>query len=390
VAHDKICRRRTEGAFVTPVHYRLLAEFKDIREYVRTLQSEPALAIDLEADSLYSYPEKACLVQISTPSANTILDPLRGRDGIQALGTVLADQAIHKVFHGGDFDIRLFKREYGFEIRNVVDTMIGAQLAGRARVGLAALLEEEFDVHVEKRHQRANWSARPLAAELLRYAALDTAYLLQLWKRIRTELVQSGRLDWAEEEFSLLEAVTPSAQRAPSCFDVKGAGRLPARQLAILQALLEVREQIARSWNRPPFKVLSDQVLLRWAQSPPLNREQVLQTPRAGKGILRHLAQRILDAVHEARTLPMEECPGRSSAPYIPLTGEQKLRLKRLKKVRSDAAKRLGLGAGLLVSSKTLERLCRADPDQAPDLAASLKRWQLQVLGPALRRALLP
>jgi ribonuclease D len=376
---------------VTPVRYRFLAEFKEIRDYVLRLQSEPALAIDLEADSLYSYPEKVCLIQISTPSANTILDPLSAGDGIHALGTVLADRAILKVFHGGDFDIRLFKREYGFEIRNVVDTMIGAQFAGRPRVGLADLLEEEFGVQIEKRHQRANWSVRPLAAELLRYAALDTAYLLQLWKRIRTELVQSGHLDWAQEEFSLLEAVTPSPQRVPSCFDVKGARRLPARQLAILQALLEVREQTARSWNRPPFKVLSNQVLLTWAQSPPLNREQVLQTPRAGKGILRRLAPRIVDAVRKARALPLKDCPQRASTPYIPLTREQRLRLKRLKEVRRSAAERLGLSAGLLVSSKTLERLCHADPGQAPDLMAeSLKRWQLEALGPALQRALLP
>lgn len=374
---------------MTPVRYRLLAQPKAIRDYLQTLQSEPALAIDLEADSLYSYPEKVCLVQISTPSSNTILDPLSGGEGIQALGTVLANQAINKVFHGGDYDIRLFKKEYGFQVRNVVDTMIGAQLAGRARVGLAALLEEEFGVQVEKRYQRANWSTRPLAAELLRYAALDTAHSLQLWERIRQELIRLGRLAWAQEEFSLLEALAPPPERAPSCFDIKGAGRLTPRQQAILQALLEVREETARAWNRPPFKVLSNQVLLNWAQSPPLNRGQVLKTPRAGKGILRRLAPRIVNAVHKARSLPLEACPRRSLAPYFPLTDEQKLRLKRLKKVRREAAKRLGLSAGLLVTSETLEKLSRAAPQKALGLLETvLKRWQFQVLGPALRRAL--
>jgi len=376
---------------VTSVRYRFLTQAQEIRDYLHILQSEPALAIDLEADSLYSYPEKVCLVQISTPSANTILDPLSGGEGIQALGTVLANQAIAKVLHGGDYDIRLVKKEYGFETLNVVDTMIGAQLAGRAKVGLAALLEEEFGVQVEKRYQRANWSARPLATELLRYAALDTAHLLQLWKRIRQELIRLGRLAWAQEEFSLLEAVAPPPKRAPSCFDIKGARRLTPKQQAILQALVEVREETARAWNRPPFKVLSNQVLLNWAQSPPLNRKQVLKTPRAGKGILRRLAPRIVNAVHKARSLPLEACPRHSPTPYFPLTDEQKLRLKRLKKVRREAARRLGLSAGLLVNSETLEQLSRAAPQEALGLLETvLKRWQLEVLGPALRRALSP
>jgi len=375
---------------VTNIRYRLLSQAREIRDYLHTLRSERRLAIDLEADSLYSYPEKVCLVQISTPSANTILDPLTGRHGMQALGTLLADPAITKVFHGGDYDIRLFKKDYGFQVRNVVDTMIGARFVSRARVGLADLLQEEFGIELEKRHQRANWAARPLAADLLRYAALDTAYLLELWRRLRAELVRLGRLEWAAEEFSLLEAVTPSPQHAPSCFDIKGARHLTPRQRAILQALLQVREETARAWDRPPFKVLSNQVLLRWAQSPPLNRAQVLKTSQAGKGILRRLAPKIVNAVHKARSLPYEDCPQRSSASYIPLTDEQELRLKRLKTVRRDAAERLGLDAGLLVSSRTLEKLCRADPAQASDLIeASLKRWQLQVLGAALRHALL-
>ena len=154
---------------------------------------------------------------------------------------------------------------------------------------------------------------------------------------------------------------------------------------------MEVREETARAWNRPPFKVLSNQVLLNWAQSPPLNRGQVLKTPRAGKGILRRLAPRIVNAVHKARSLPLEACPRRSPAPYFPLTDEQKLRLKRLKKVRREAARRLGLSAGLLVTSETLEKLSRAAPQEALGLLETvLKRWQLKVLGPALRRALSP
>ncbi len=377
---------------MNPVDYRLLAQAHEIQDYLDTLKSEPALAIDLEADSLYSYREKVCLVQISTPSSgNTIIDPLLGGSGISALAPLLADQAITKVFHGGDYDIRLLKRDYRFQIRNVVDTMIAAQFTGRSQVGLAALLEEEFDVRLEKRYQHADWSARPLDAERLSYAALDTAYLLELWKRLQAELVQLGRIEWVQEEFCLLEAVTPSPKRAPSCFDIKGASRLLPRQLAILQALLQVRDEAARARDRPPFKVLSNQVLLRWAQWPPLNRRKVLETPSASKRILKRLAPKIVSAVHKARAIPLRNCPQHRIAPYSPLAEEQDSRLKRLKQVRREMAERLALSVGLLVSSKTLEKLCRADPEQASEqLEASLKRWQLQLVGPALRRAFLP
>jgi len=374
---------------VTSTAYSLLVKPDRIRIYVQTLRSQPSLAIDLEADSLYSYPEKICLVQISTPSTNTILDALTGGDASRALGTVLSDGAICKVFHGGDYDIRLLKRHYGFEVRSIVDTMIGAQLAGRAKVGLADLLQDEFGVHLEKRYQRANWSARPLSPQQLQYAALDTAWLLPLWRNIREQLVSLGRLEWAEEEFRLLQAVVPSPERGPSCFDIKGYQQLSARELAILQALVELREETARAWNRPPFKVLSNRVLLRWAQSPPSNRGQVVQTPGAGRDLLRRLAPQIVAAIRRAKSLPEEDWPRRELTPYRPLTPEQKRRLRRLKTARSEASKRLGLDAGLLVSSKTLEKLARADPKESKGLLEdSLKHWQLHVLGSAIRRAL--
>jgi len=270
-----------------------------------------------------------------------------------------------------------------------VDTMIGAQLAGRAKVGLADLLQDEFGVHLEKRYQRANWSARPLSPQQLQYAALDTAWLLPLWRNIREQLVSLGRLEWAEEEFRLLEAVVPSPERGPSCFDIKGYQQLSARELAILQALVELREETARAWNRPPFKVLSNRVLLRWAQSPPSNPGQVVQTPGAGRDLLRRLAPQIVAAIRRAKSLPEEDWPRRELTPYRPLTPEQKRRLRRLKTARSEASKRLGLDAGLLVSSKTLEKLARADPKESKGLLEdSLKHWQLHVLGSAIRRAL--
>ena len=120
------------------------------------------VALDLEADSLHSYREQICLVQVSTPAGNAILDPLAAPEVLPGLAPLLADPAVRTILHGGDYDVRLLKREQGIEVRNLFDTMIAAQFTGRERFGLAALLEEHFGVRLDKRHQRADWSRRPL------------------------------------------------------------------------------------------------------------------------------------------------------------------------------------------------------------------------------------
>jgi ribonuclease D len=372
-----------------PTTYLLLDTVPAVREYLLTLASSPALAIDVEADSLFSYQEKVCLVQISTPAANAILDPLAAREGLQALGPLLADANIRKVFHGGDYDIRMLKKDFGFAVHNVADTMIAAQLVGRAKFGLAALLCEEFGLELDKGYQRANWAYRPLDPQHLRYAARDTAYLLELWQRLRAELVQLERLEWAEEEFRLLEDITPAPAREPTCFDVKGSNRLPPRVLCILQNLVQVRDQAARAWDRPLFKVLSDQVLLDWAQSPPRRRDQVLRTRAANRGILGRLAPQVLDAVQKGLATPEADCPHRNSTPFTPMSHAQRTRLARLKQVREEAALELALAPGLLVNSATLEKMAYLPPPEGVALMeTALKRWQQQVLGERLRAAM--
>ena len=367
---------------ITQTEYRFLDTVPAVHDFVLTLGSSPAFAMDLEADSLYSYQEKVCLVQISTPSANVILDPLSAREGLQSLGPLLADTRIRKVFHGADYDIRLLKKDYGLKIHNIADTMIAAQLVGRSMVGLAALLSEEFGLELGKGHQKDDWAHRPLDQQQLRYAALDTAYLLELWQRLRTELQQLGRLEWAEEEFRLLEDVTPTPARDPAWFDVKGARDLLPRQRSILQNLVQLRDQAARAWDRPPFKVLSDQVLLSWAQEPPRRRDQVLRTPAANQGALRRLAPQVLEAVQRSTGTPLPDRPRGNAGRFTPLSGEQKERLARLKQLREQVALRLGLSPGLLVNSETLEKLCYIQPQEAVALLqTSLKRWQHQVLG---------
>jgi ribonuclease D len=363
------------------VDFRLLDDSAAMIAYLAGLGRPAALAIDTEADSLYSYQEKACLVQLTTEQGNAVLDPLRAPEGIAALGPLLADPAVCKVFHGADYDLRQLKKAFGFAVCHIVDTMVAAQLCGRTVFGLAGLLAEEFGLGLAKTHQRDDWARRPLSSEQLLYAALDTAYLLPLWERLKAQLAALGRLEWAEEEFALLQQITPAPPHTPTWMDVKGAYALEPHQRAIVQALVGVRDRTARAWDRPAFKVLSDRVLVGWALDPPRSRDEVHHTLGANAGILRRLAPEVLEAICHASE---KDLPRRTHGPgpfLGPLTSSQAARLTRLKGVRQAVSERLGLAPGLLVTSETLERLARLTPAQAPTgMAEMMKRWQRSVL----------
>jgi ribonuclease D len=364
--------------------YRFFDRGPDVSAFFAAVRSEPVLALDLEADSLHHYPEKICLVQISTPSETAVLDPLVSPEVLDGLAAVLADAAVRKIVHGGDYDVRLLKRERPVVVRNLFDTMIASQLTGRERFGLAALLEEHFGVVLDKRYQRADWSRRPLGPELLAYAAADTAHLHALSGRLAAELSALGRLAWAEEEFRLLERIEPGAPKRPWCLDVKGAGRLAPRELARLQALLETRDELASAWDRPPFMVLGNQTLIDWAQAPPASRHELVQTSGAGRALLERVADRALEALERAAAVPEQECPRAEHVRRTVLSASETSRLARLRTVREEVARRLGLAPGLLVNGATLENLAR----EGATGAVPLKNWQSEALGTPFMTAL--
>ena len=374
---------------MTTTPYELIDTDAACPDWLAGLADAPCLAVDFEADGLFSYREKVCLIQVTDRGRNHVIDPLTVPTVLEQFAPVLADPGRPKIFHGADYDVRLWKKTVGEPLRGLFDTMIAAQLCGREQVGLAALLQEFFGVTLNKRYQKANWNRRPLEPSMLQYAALDTAHLLPLRELLEEELSKLGRLAWAEEEFRLLEAAEPAPPRPPSCFDVKGARRLAPRQLAALQGLLELRDQAAGEWDRPPFKVLNNSVLMAWAEDPPGSRSQLLATPGANRGTLNRLAESALEVFNRSRALGADQCPRPPvNAVFEPLTSSQETRLKRLKKTRSRRAEQLRLPVGLLVNTATLERLAREEAGQLDTaLEQLLKGWQRQVLGDELRSA---
>ncbi|TAL17945.1 ribonuclease D [bacterium] len=344
------------------------------------------VALDLEAAGLHRYRDSVCLVQAARKGKIYVIDPLAKGADITPLGAILADPSTRKVFHGCDYDVRLLKRDYGFTFRSIFDTMIASQFLGRKAIGLAALLMEEFGVLADKKFQKADWSARPISEGMLAYAALDVAYLEELADRLERALTEAGRLEWAKEEFALLENAEPSPLSPPSALEAKGAGKFTPRQCAVLQALLDLRDRTAQKWDRPPFKVLPGDLLLTWAVTPPKSKKELFETKGASERILGRLSGELMEAIETALALPPGECPVREEAPrFPPMTGEEKERLAKLKAVRTKRSEELLIDPGLLVNTATLEKVARAEPGTEGALLNSLlKNWQKEAVGSAL------
>ena len=177
---------------------------------------------------------------------------------------------------------------------------------------------------------------------------------------------------------------SPARRKSRGAWTLKGAGRLAPRQLARLQALLEMRDELARAWDRPPFMVLGNQTLIDWAQAPPASRRDLVQTPGAGRSVLERVADRALEALERAAAVPEEECPRPEPSRRTVLGASEASRLARLRAVREETARRLGLAPGLLVNGATLEELAR----DGSAGAGLLKNWQREALGarPSCRR----
>src|SRR5215207_5789408 len=229
----------------------LIESQTDLEALFARLRSAPLLAVDTEAASFHRFIDRVYLLQISSRDETAVVDPL-AVESLAPLSLVLADPEVEIVFHDADYDLRLLDREYGFRATGVFDTRIAAQLLNEPGVGLAALLEKYMGVQLDERFQRADWSARPLSAEMLEYAAADTRHLPGLRDRLRARLEELDRLHWAEEEFQILsEAARLVAEPdEPGYLRMKGAKALKGRSLAVLRELFQWREELARRTDK--------------------------------------------------------------------------------------------------------------------------------------------
>jgi ribonuclease D len=367
----------------------LIESQADLEKLFARLRSAPLLAVDTEAASFHRFNDRVYLLQISSRDETAIVDPL-AVESLTPLAEVLADPAVEVVFHDADYDLRLIDREYGYRATSLFDTRIAAQLLNEPGVGLAALLEKYLGVRLDKRFQRADWSARPLSPPMLEYAASDTRHLPELRDILRAQLEARGRLSWAEEEFALLDETRWSPPDGePGYLRLKGAKALKGRELAILRELFGWREGVAQQSDRATFRILNNEPMLTMARQPPVDLAALKTIPGIGGDQAERRGREILAAVRRGLELPDRDLPRIERLPRKPFDQAFEARLERLKAVRNRLAVELDLAPGVLCPNGTLEAVARTNPGTLEALAAipELRRWQFREIGEQLLAA---
>jgi ribonuclease D len=343
------------------------------------LQEEPRLALDLEANSMYAYQESVCLIQISIPGQDFIIDPLADLD-LTGLGHLLANPAVEKLFHAAEYDLILLERNYDWQVVNLFDTMWAARILGYPKYGLANMLHALYGVKLDKRYQRANWCKRPLSPAHLTYAQHDTHYLLDLREHLLTELESQGRLAEAYETFAEQTQVTlPNHHFTPDDFwSISGAADLTQRQQAILRELVIFRDREARRRDQPHFKVFGDRTLLELAKRAPQHTGQMRPVYGMSQGQIKRYGRRLLQVIERGR---QAQPPAYKRSPRPP---EEVLnRFERLHHWRKMRARARGVESDVIVSRDAIWEIAKENPGSAEALAAMgvLGQWRLQEYG---------
>jgi len=364
----------------------------EVDQWLAEIRQTGILALDTEGASFHRYVDRIYLIQLSTRERHAIIDPLPIATPA-GLGALVEDPAVEIVFHDADYDLRLLRQDYGWQVRNVFDTRIAAQLLGLKAFGLAALLERSFGIKLDKKHQRADWSMRPLTADMLDYAAQDTMHLLGLRDVLRAELEAKGRLAWAAEEFARLETIAWAAEDPAAAFlRIKGARDLTRRELALFRELVQWRDATALALDRATFRVVGNETLFELARLAPRTRDALGKVKGMPRGILERAGEAILEAIGRGLAVPEAELPRFPKAPRWDRDPDFDHKVGALKAVRDAAATRLELDPGVLCSRERLEAVVRLLPRAVDDLTRipEFRRWQIAEMGAGFVQALAP
>jgi ribonuclease D len=350
------------------------------------------LAVDTEGASFHRFVDRVYLLQLSTRQSSAIIDPLAVSAATLApLGALVESPDVETVFHDADYDLRLLRRDYGWKIRHIFDTRVAAQLLGIRAFGLAALLEQYFGVKLDKKHQRADWSMRPLSRDMLDYAEQDTRYLLELKDRIKADLEKKGRMAWVKEECERLEETKWSDEDDGLAFlRIKGARDLERRELAVLRELHGWRDSVARELDRATFRVIGNEQLLELSRTQPLDPKTLGQTKGVSRGLLDRRANEMLDAIRRGREASEDSLPRFPKAPRWDRDPNFDGRVTKVKAVRDEVATKLDLDPGVLCARDRMEAVARKNPQTREQLLEipELRRWQADVLGEGYLKAL--
>lgn len=367
----------TDHEFIdTPEH--LAKWLGEMRQWLAT-SPDKRCCLDTEADSLHHYHEKLCLLQVNCAGRYALVDPLAIADVTPLLELLDAHELW---FHGADYDLTMLRRSYGWSPKVIRDTQIAARLLGARQFGLAALVKNNFDIDLCKASQKADWSRRPLPPNMLSYAVDDVRYLLPLADKFVAHLREKGREDWFHQSCLALQddvAARDNAAREDP-WRVQGSGRLHPRGLAVLKAMWEWREGIAKERDLPCFKIMSNKQMTSYAEQ--FEAGHPLNPPNGWRP---RWKKEFHDIAADVAAADPATWPARPKKTKGRLSDAQRDQIDKLCVHREKVAQELEIEPSLLGSRGTIEELV---VDGAP--ANHLMAWQHALMASGLEQVLQP
>jgi len=363
---------------------RLISDADSLGELQEGLTGENRVAVDLEAAGFHRYSDRVCLLQVSTAGQHFVVDTL-AVDPSGVLRGPMESPTVTILLHGGDYDLRLLDRDLDLHPVKLFDTQTAAALLGEPSLGLAALLQKYLDVHVSKKYQRADWAQRPLPAEMLDYAVSDTRHLHELARILIERLEAVGRISWAEEESTLMEALRwNSTGDVDPVTRIKGARNLELRDVALVREAWLWRDEVARARDRAPFRVAGDPALLEVVGERPRNVSALGRIRGFSSQLAERSGKELLDRLEQTDRLDDSELVGYPRGPAGPRRASPEVEeiANRLKAVRNEVAVTLGIDRGVLMSNTVILEIAQVNPSSVEELAGvpGVRRWQSETL----------
>lgn len=329
--------------------YTLVDNESSLQALLHELEFYDIAAVDTEADPMFHYAVSLCLVQITIGDSHWLVDPLASID----ISPIFKTRAMqHIIIHGADYDLRLLWQRYQYSPKSVFDTMLAAKFVGEEKLGLADLVYKYFQKSLEKGNQKADWTIRPLPEDMCIYAMHDTVFLHELCALLGDQLLEKKRFHWLTETCSeLLEHAKISSPPKKDPWRINGSSRLSAKSLNLFKHLWEWREKEAEEMDRPPYKVLSpDLLFLIVKELSPHSKFDANILPKLPRNFSGKRLESFYQMFKTAFEEPPEKWPDVYCRPAPPLNPPNAELLDILKNWRDEKAASLSLDPSMLAN----------------------------------------
>lgn len=361
--------------------YILVSDKESLENLVEDLSHYEIAAVDTEADSMYHYSVRLCLVQITIGEHHYIVDPLAPFD----IRPIFKTRAMNNIIlHGADYDLRMLWHRFRFSPRHVFDTMLAAKFLGEGALGYASLVQKYFGVTLPKDNQKSDWTVRPLPTDMCEYAIHDTFYLHELCAILGEKLLEQKKFGWLIETCDdLIEKARQQKPEDPDRWRIPGSFRLAPKSLNLLKAVWMWREREAEKLDRPPYKVFGNELMLAIVRSASYSFPSVHEEffPKLPRNFVGERKADFFDMLERAMQIPESEWPEANHRARVPQVSPSGELIDTLKEWRNERAAELHLEEAMLANRSQLIALATPVGETWEDRyeAAHLLNWQRSV-----------